>query len=208
LPSKPTPPLSSSSTSHIEKRLNKFIAEVRAGFREGSVVTSPDVTETIESPDVWKELRRELEDMGITPAVMEENHEYIAGWIRTALRDGLGELAAGEQPTKLDPLAPPSDSCYGGSVITQSTAVMSVANDEFEAELRRKQADTHLEELFRPATNQYTLSVRKKSDPTRIIRKLFQKDTAIVQGASDGDMNKVSYLLSIGCNVNAKDRWG
>ncbi|KAH8205373.1 hypothetical protein TruAng_000452 [Truncatella angustata] len=196
--------LANSSTTRIEKRLNKFIAEVKAGFREGSVVTTPDVTETIESPDVWNQLRRELEDIGISASVMEENHEYISNWMRNALRQGLDELS----PEILDSRRP-SDSGYGGSVIGQNAAAMNVANEEFEAELRRKQSEKPLDEIFRPVTNQsLTPSVRRRNDPTRLIRKLFQKDTAIVQAASDGDLDKVADLVSIGCNVNAKDRWG
>ncbi|KAK6083476.1 multiple ankyrin repeats single KH domain (pfs domain-containing protein) [Seiridium cupressi] len=196
--------LANSSTSRIEKRLNKFIAEVRAGFREGSVVTTPDVTENIESPDVWNQLRRELEDIGISASIMEENHEYISSWMRNAIRQGLDELS----PEFLDSRRP-SDSGYGGSVISQSAAAMNVANGEFEAELRQKQVEKPLDEIFRPTTNQsLTPSVRVRADPTRLIRKLFQKDTAIVQAASDGDLKKVADLISIGCNVNAKDRWG
>jgi hypothetical protein len=185
--------------------LNKFITEVKAGFREGSVVTTPDVAETIESPEVWNQLRRELEDMGISTAVMEENHEYISNWMSNALRQGLDELSPGIIESRR-----PSDSGYGGSIISQSATAMSVANDEFEAELRRKHADKPLDDIFRPATNQSSTPsvVRRRNDPTRLIRKLFQKDTAIVQAASDGDIDKVANLISLGCNVNARDRWG
>lgn len=184
--------------------MNKFIAEVKAGLREGSVVTTPDVTETIESPDVWNQLRRELEDIGISASVMEENHEYISSWMRNALRAGLDELS----PEILDSRRP-SDSGYGGSIVVQSAAAMSVANEEFEAELRRIESGKPLEDMFRPITNQsLTPSVIRRNDPTRFIRKLFQKETAIVQAASDGDLDKVANLLSIGCNANAKDRWG
>jgi hypothetical protein len=185
--------------------LNKFITEVRAGYREGSVVTVPDVTETIESPDVWNQLRRELEDVGISSAVMEENHEYISGWMKSVLKQGLiNEL----DPDDLESVQP-SDSGYGGSIITGSVASMSVANEEFEAELRRKQTDMPLEDIFRTVSvGSATPSMKRRGDPTRIIRKLFQKETAIIKAASDGDMEKVSKLISIGCNVNARDRWG
>lgn len=167
-------------------------------------MTTPDVTDTIDSPDVWNQLRRELEDIGISASVMEENHEYISNWMRNALRRGLDEL----NPEILDSRRP-SDSGYGGSVVVQSAAAMNVANEEFEAELRRKQSEKPLDEIFRPTTHQsLTPSVMRRNDPTRFIRKLFQKDTAIVQAASDGDLDKVASLISIGCNVNAKDRWG
>ncbi|KAI1101713.1 hypothetical protein F4804DRAFT_290466 [Jackrogersella minutella] len=198
--------LANSSTTRIEKRLNKFICEVRAGYREGSVVTTPDVVETIESPDVWAQLRRELEDIGISPAIMEENHEYISNWMKTALTQG---LVNEEDPAELnDALSP--DSGYGSSIMS-SCVDMNTANEEFELEMRRKQAERPLDEIFKPLTVESTTpSVRKKSltDPTRLIRKLFMKEDALVQAASDGGIDKVAKLLSIGCNVNARDRWG
>ncbi|KAF3068499.1 hypothetical protein GL218_08380 [Daldinia childiae] len=198
--------LVSSSTTRIEKKLNKFICEVRAGYREGSVVTTPDVVETIESPDVWAQLRRELEDIGISPAIMEEHHEYISNWMKSVLAQGL----INEDPVaELNKTVSP-DSGYGGSIVS-SSADMNIANEQFELEMRKKQAERPLDEVFKPLTVESTApSVRKKSitDPTRLIRKLFVKDDALVQAASDGDIDKVAKLLSIGCNVNAKDRWG
>jgi hypothetical protein len=163
------------------------------------------VTETIESPAVWSQLRRELEDIGISASVMEENHEYISNWMINTLKENLDELS----PDVLDSRRP-SDSGYGGSIIVPDVAAMSAANEEFEAELRRRHSETPLEgDIFRPVTNQsLTPSIKKRADPTRLIRKLFYKETAIVQAASDNDLDKVANLISIGCNVNAKDRWG
>ncbi|OTA92775.1 hypothetical protein M434DRAFT_31531 [Hypoxylon sp. CO27-5] len=197
--------LANSSTTRIEKRLNKFICEVRAGYREGSVVTTADVVETIESPDVWAQLRRELEDIGISPAIMEENHEYIANWMKSALAQGLAEEDPAEPNDAISP-----DSGYGGSIVS-SYVDMNTANEEFELEMRKKQAERPLEQIFKPLTIDSTIpSVRKKSltDPSRLIRKLFVKEDALVQAASDGDIDKVANLLSIGCSVNARDRWG
>ncbi|KAI0871079.1 hypothetical protein GGS24DRAFT_510150 [Hypoxylon argillaceum] len=202
--------LISSSTTRIEKRLNKFICEVRAGYREGSVVTTPGAAETIESPDAWAQLRRELEDVGISPAVVEENNEYIVQWIKEALAQGLMEE---DDPTEVDhPLQLPSlaDSGYGGSPAF-SAAALSMANEEFGEEFRRKMSNRPIEEIMKPLTVEVMEpSARKKSltDPTRLIRKLFVKNTAIIEAASAGDIEKVAKLLSLGCNANATDRWG
>ncbi|KAJ3890783.1 hypothetical protein GG344DRAFT_48699 [Lentinula edodes] len=187
--------LINSSTTRIEKRLNKFIAEVRAGYREGSVVTTADVTESIESPDVWHQLRRELEDVGISPAVMEENHQYISGWMKAALSQGLDEVCS-------DDLSTPSlSSLKSGGVDLPSMTTVAVNDSVFEAELRRKQAMKPVEQVILP-------TVKKRSDPVSMIQKLFQKNTAIIQAASDGDLNKVVKFISIGCDVNTRDRWG
>ncbi|KAJ4482360.1 hypothetical protein J3R30DRAFT_3699798 [Lentinula aciculospora] len=188
--------LMNSSTTRIEKRLNKFISEVRAGYREGSIVTTDDATENIESPDVWHQLRRELEDVGISPVVMEENHLYISNWMKVALSQGLSNELP---PDDLE--AQPNDLGNGGSVNSSSMATIVAKDSEFETELRKKQAEKPVEEIVSP-------TIKKRMDPSRLIQKLFRKDTAIIQAASDGDLNAIAKLISIGCNVNARDRWG
>lgn len=171
---------------------------MRAGFREGSVITAPDAVETIESPDVWNELRRELEDVGLTPALMEEHRQYITSWMKSyLLQGGKGDAS----PDRLDlpsPLISRSSYAASSSTIT----VVASNEDEFEAKVRQQQPS---DDLLLPS-----LPLKKKNplDPSRMVRKLFYKQTAIVQAASDGDMDKVANLISLGCNVNATDRWG
>lgn len=171
-------------------------------------MTTPDVVETIESPDVWAQLRRELEDIGISPAIMEEHHEYISDWMKSVLTQGLvNEDDSAHLPIQ-NTISP--DSGYGGSIVASSVD-MNTANEEFESDMRRRQSERPVEEIFKTlAVETTTPSVRKKSltDPTRLLRKLFMKEDALVQAASDGDIDKVAKLLSIGCNVNARDRWG
>ncbi|KAF9073867.1 hypothetical protein BDP27DRAFT_1215405 [Rhodocollybia butyracea] len=191
--------LISSSIPRMEKRLVKLITEVQAGQREGSVVSLPDITETIESPDVWNQLRRELEDVGITPVVVEENHDYIINWMKAALTQGLvDEVSPGSGHLNV------MGNIGLGSMGSASSTITIVGNEEFEEELQRKQA----EKPFGGVIQVQSVKVRKKTDPTRMIKKLFVKDTAIVQAASDGDLDKVVNLISIGCNVNVTDRWG
>ncbi|KAJ8105689.1 hypothetical protein ONZ43_g7325 [Nemania bipapillata] len=118
-----------------------------------------------------------------------------------------------DDPTEVDhPLQLPqlADSGYGEGPAF-SAAALSCANEEFEDEFRRKMADRPIEEIVKPLTVEVMEpSTRKKSltDPTRLIKKLFVKNTAIVEAASNGDLDKIAKLLSLGCNVNATDRWG
>ncbi|KAJ7712542.1 hypothetical protein B0H16DRAFT_1342290 [Mycena metata] len=86
--------LLNSSTSRIEKKLTKFIVEVQAGMREGSVISASTHATTLESPDVWDELRRELEDIGISALVVEERREFIVSWLQNAMDRGLLEINA------------------------------------------------------------------------------------------------------------------
>ncbi|KAK4096815.1 hypothetical protein N658DRAFT_527487 [Parathielavia hyrcaniae] len=227
-----------SSTARINKRLDKYIAEVRAGLREGSVVTAPDAAQSIESPDVWSELRRELEDIGISAVVIEEKREYILAWFRQQLAEGGLDETCDEEADAVSPWSPGmgtaqaglscpppawSDSGYGGSETQSSTrgsisqeSSLAAANWAFEEELKRQRIEWPPDEngtLRQTATasrssSTVSVKVRKRSTPIIMIKKLFKNDTEIIQAASDGELDNVAKLIGLGMDVNARDRWG
>jgi hypothetical protein len=57
-------------------------------------------------------------------------------------------------------------------------------------------------------TSPYINSVAKPSTAIKMIWKIFIKDTAIVDAASNRDINSVKKLLGRGANVNSRDKWG
>ena len=61
--------------------MNILIAEVRAGRREGSVISTKifDATAQIDR-DTWEALRRDLEDVGISQDVITEKRHFIITW--------------------------------------------------------------------------------------------------------------------------------
>jgi len=186
--------------------LNKFIEEVRTGLREGSVVTSSDVAESIESEEVWIRLRRELEDVGISASVLEESHDYICNWLKGAIANGMLEEM---DPTARASLKGSIDSGYGGSTgssYTPSIVPIAVANEGFENEIAQHPSRIP-SEISEPLPRSEG-RIRKASIVSSVIFKLLKKDTAIIQASSDGDLAKVSKLISQGANVNARDRWG
>lgn len=80
--------LTSGSSSHarLENKLNLLIDEIRAGKREGSVIS----TKTFDSAarndqETWEALRRELEDIGISPSIIVEKRQFIIAWFREAI---------------------------------------------------------------------------------------------------------------------------
>ena len=52
------------------------------------------------------------------------------------------------------------------------------------------------------------VAVKRVAAPTRMLMKFLKKEDAIIQAASDGDVGKVARLISLGMDVNARDRWG
>lgn len=219
----------------MEKRLQKFIIEVKAGLREGSVVSAPDVVETIDSPGVWDELRRELEDMGISEVQIDENKDHIKSWFRAVLQQQL-LTPDGEEALSLggDDALTLVASCDGdgpgsreaASRRDDNVASMTNANEEFKKELKRRGAEEEgarawaLEdglgavegagnnEMGRRKSSTVSMMIKKKAAPTRMLMKLLKKDDAIIQAASDGDIGEVAKLISLGMDVNARDRWG
>ena len=95
--------LCSSSQARVEKKLDKFLAEIRAGKREGSIVS----IETIESlssedKDAWRQLRAELEDIGIGASLFLQHHAFIVYWFQLALRNGAFNEVAIEDTTTIE----------------------------------------------------------------------------------------------------------
>jgi len=83
----------------VEKTLNKYLKECQEGRHETSILTTQ--SEDSISPDdktIWRKIRKELEDIGITLAAFNANQEFIMQWFRTALEAGSFD----EQPQSTD----------------------------------------------------------------------------------------------------------
>lgn len=184
----------------MEKRLNKFIAEVRAGLREGSVVTTTTVGETLESEDVWAQLRRELEDVGISGTVVQENQPYITQWLKTAISSGILEEAQPPGTLEVPRLSVPNsaDSGYGGSSTggrssyAPSLISMAAANEGFEEDLRRHPSRVALVEKS-SAPVEHTVKARKASTISSVLFKYvssFKNGKYLLTQPSDSSRKK------------------
>jgi len=139
------------------------------------VVTTSTITEPLESEDVWRQLQRELEDVGISTAVIQENKLYISQWVKTAITNGILE---GEQvsPSLSIPrltVSGSSDSGYGGSTYTPTVVSMSMsaANEEFENDLKQHPTRVALAEGSSAPFSQQTMKVRKASTVSSVLFK-------------------------------------
>jgi hypothetical protein len=187
-------------------------------------VTTDDVTDTLESAQGWAELRRELEDVGISAPAAEENHDFILERLKIALADGqLSDFAPDMasprdigDPKSVPP--PPSDSGYGGAAASARgciSSTLSAANNAFEEELRRQRAEWRPGDL-EPSMTGSTMTcgpsggpkVRRRTAPVGMVLRLFKNETAIIEAASEHDAGRVASLIGMGMDVNAKDKWG
>ena len=81
-----------------------MISEIRAGKREGSVVSTKtfDTAAQIDH-ETWREFRRELKDVGISPTVIAEKKQYITKWLQEAVAAGkLEEDAPSKDESSVD----------------------------------------------------------------------------------------------------------
>jgi len=160
---------------------------------------------------------------------VEENHGYILSWMKEALaEDRLNEGSScfPKQSTcvlaQQQQVGTGSDSGYGGSEgprgsVSSSGMTLNAANDAFEEELKKQRDE------WNPGGDEGLLGgdladggqlertpskVRRRTDPVGLVKKLFMKETAIIEAASDADCDKVAELIALGMDVNARDRWG
>ena len=78
-----------SSNARFERKLNLLISEVRAGKREGSIISEQIFDAKAQSDqETWDILRRELEDIGISAEVIVEKRDFLVGWFQEAVAAG------------------------------------------------------------------------------------------------------------------------
>ena len=79
----------STSSIVVSKRLENVLRSYQDGNYEGSVL-SAQTADTLASSDkeIWRSVRKELEDIGISVAAFNENRALIMGWFTRAVRNG------------------------------------------------------------------------------------------------------------------------
>lgn len=82
----------STSQVSVESKLDKFIEEFRQGRREGSIVSLQTV-DSLSADDraVWRTIRKELEEIGISVAAFDANRNFILDWFVHAVETGAFE---------------------------------------------------------------------------------------------------------------------
>ena len=67
-----------------------FIDEIHSGRREGSVVSNDSLS--MNGREAWRQLRKELESVGISHEALTQNRYFILSTLKKAIsQEGLGE---------------------------------------------------------------------------------------------------------------------
>ena len=82
----------STSESSVESKLDDFIKEYRQGRRESSIISLQTV-DSLSADDkaLWRTIRKELEEIGISVAAFDTNREFIFDWFIRAVETGAFE---------------------------------------------------------------------------------------------------------------------
>ena len=103
----------------MEAKLDELLREFRKGHREGSV-TSAQTVDSLSTADkeLWRSIRKELEEMGLSVAAFDANKDFIFSWLMRAIAEGAFE----EEAEEMDEVGLGSDSGLSGSASTTRPA--------------------------------------------------------------------------------------
>ena len=201
-----------SSHIRLEKKLNLLIAEVRAGRREGSVISTQTFDTTARNDqETWEALRRELEDIGISPGVITEKRQFIIAWFQEAVAAGrLEEDVASDDSNSGISLHEPEDPAGSSDDSRMSGTNISSMGVEPNATQRRatlRSEPRASSPLRQPADRSSPLPQKKANSRigvTYLLQKLLGRDDQFLQAAKDGNVSTVGVLLDKGVDIQAR----
>ena len=128
------------STSQVvtHKKLEKFLRECQDGKHESSVI-SYQTAESLNANDkeTWREIRKELEGIGITPAALEANKDFIIRWFQDAIDNGAFEEQAPDGCSKhslvndeFDGLSGDHDGPFPNNIATGTSSPPTFSNGQ------------------------------------------------------------------------------
>ena len=198
--------------------MSRFISEVRAGKREGSIVSAASLDSVARNDrQTWKILRRELEDVGVSAATIKENQEFIVAWFQKAV--AAGDLAD----------STPSDTTTKGSnnphntdspVFTPGSKITRGHSQRFRAPsiIRRRLSDLIGKLRNLDDANDRFFTALKRNDFTEVHKLLnngipidtvdSRGNTGLICAAEHRYQTLVRLMLERGANVNAQNMNG
>ncbi|KAI4124617.1 MAG: hypothetical protein LQ347_005677 [Umbilicaria vellea] len=79
---------SSFSQARIEDKLNMLITKVGAGNRDSRISTHTLDSLSADDRETWRQLRKSLQDIGISSQAVKQHQRFIISWLEEALRVG------------------------------------------------------------------------------------------------------------------------
>jgi len=155
--------------------------EVRTEDREGSVISSGTEQGDENDEGCWRQLRRELEDIGVTPNVLSHHRKFIVSWFQKA-------LAQEQESGQYEPLAPAR--LHGADQQPRTTP----RNLQDSAVLPNTILDS--------PTQQKNGTIDLEDGPSPRVRNIPIDGHSLLLVSERADVESVVYLLRNGVNVN------
>ena len=190
-----------SSNTRLEKKLNLIIAEIRSGQREGSIISARTFDTTAQNEkQTWEGLRKELEDVGISSAVIIERRQFIIEWFQKAVAAGeLDEVTPSDDGESVISLYESVDPGVGGD--SDLIPIMAMSSLTIEppttAEAAMRESPPIFQRLSEPPVD---LSPAKSSQDDKSSLLFYQFQLAV----EEGDMIEMENLLRKGIDINVQ----
>ncbi|KAL8792524.1 MAG: hypothetical protein Q9195_004894 [Heterodermia aff. obscurata] len=216
-----------SSHEKLEKKLDMLISEIRAGKREGSVVSTRSFGTAAENKrETWDALRRELEDIGVSPDIITEKRQFIVAWFQKAVAAGRLEEEAPSEEDDDSSVHRVSRSSSGNSdsnswreISEQSS--YDVNNLELPAlntpsrsgiksprEAITETRPAAEKSVKPPKAQKMKVEKRSRLSVSYLLSKLRSKDGQLLEAAYGGYLDRVRGLLDDGADIEARDKEG
>ena len=157
------------------------MAEIRSGKRDGSVISSgTEHLDQKEGNEGWLQLRRELEDMGVSADVLSQHKHFIVDWFQKALTEDQN----------------------GGKYELLQISEISDAEETSDSIPRRPQPSLQFSRV--PTLGVSTASHSLKNTRITITKDIPIDGSSLCQSSKDDDLDAVDHLLRHGVNVNYK----
>lgn len=200
----------------MEDKLNLLIREIRAGKREGSVIWVQSVDSVARNDrETWEALRSELEDIGISPAIIDEKREFIVEWFREAV--SLGKLEEDPVDEDIDSDMGSSgssrtmdDSDDGSANLGQraSSATSHKVPEHGEYGNRRAEQHRSLEKFPKTPSRPPNTEQKPRSRASYLSKLPLSRESLLCKVIATGNITKAQKLLEKGVLLEARNAEG
>jgi hypothetical protein len=175
--------------------LKTFLDELQAGKRDGSVV-SVQITGSLSADDkeAWRQLRKELESVGITPALFTQHHIFIVDTLCKAIieKDLAGDISLDQ--LNMPESAPQRSLTSNPNVEPAGQSLLQLNQQRTNGEVSTK--------IDAPRS-------KKVNAIAKLLDRITNSRAVLLKPAKIGDAIFVKQLLGTGrAGVNAKDKYG
>ena len=178
--------------------MNKLLAEIRSGAREGSIISTESIESlSSEDRDEWNQLRKDLEDVGITASLFLQHRTFIVHWFQFALRKGAFNESTAEGFAALPTTVASSQ--------LPTTALLEWSPREESTEQSDLKRPNRLQRAMQGVTDRFSIS--SKSDGRRLSTKTVAVSD-ITEGHGLPSKSKSATIAAISSRVETSEGVG